>query len=102
MGQRRPRGGNGDPAGAPRGRGVPPPPRPAPPSLRGPVDGPPESVEDEVPRPDIADLATPEAGLEVGDPRMGQAPQVVRRGAGLARRADRLPLPEGVGPGFRP
>ena len=60
--------------------------------------GPPaERAEDQVPRPDVPDLATPEAGLEMGDPAGREAPQVVARGAGLARRADGLPLEQVVG-----
>ncbi len=65
---------------------------------RGLVDGPPDRVEDEVPRPDVPDLAAPEARLEMGDAARREAPQVVARGALLARRADRLPLEEVVRP----
>ena len=57
-----------------------------------------ERAEDQVPRPDVLDLATAEAGLEMGDAAGRQAPQVVARGARLTRRADGLPLEEVVGP----
>ena len=56
-----------------------------------------ERAEDQVPRPDVLDLATPEPGLEMGDPARREAPQVVARGTGLARRADGLPLEQVVG-----
>ena len=46
-----------------------------------------ERVEHEVPRPDVADLAAAEAGLEVRDPGVGEAPQVVRRRARLPSSA---------------
>ena len=67
-------------------------------SLRALVHLPAERIEDEVPRPDVADLAPTEAGLEMGDPASRQAPQVVARRALLARRSDRLPLEEVVRP----
>ena len=64
----------------------------------------PERVEHEVPRPDVADLATTEAGLEMGDAPGREAPQVVARRALLPGRPDRLPLEQVVGPalGTRP
>src|SRR6185369_2762877 len=66
--------------------------------LGRPVDLPPQRVEDEVPCPDVPHLAPTEAGLEVGDPAGREAPQVVARRPLLARRPDRLPLEEVVGP----
>src|SRR5262249_5531137 len=57
-----------------------------------------ESIERQVPGADIADLATPEPGLEVGDATGRQTPQVVARGALLARAADRFPLEQVVRP----
>ena len=45
----------------------------------------PERVEHEIPRADVADLAAAEPGLEVGDAAGREAPQVVARGALLAR-----------------
>ena len=60
------------------------------------VHRPTEPVEHEIPGADIADLSPAEAGLEMGDATCGQAPQVVRGRAGLARRADRLPLEQVV------
>ena len=74
-------------------------------SLGALVDLPAERIEDEVPGPDVADLSATEAGLEMGDPARGEAPQVVTCRALLARRPDRLPLEEvvrsGVAAGLR-
>ncbi len=50
---------------------------------------------------DVADLAAAEAGLEVRDPGVGEAPQVVRGRALLPRAADRLPLEQVVGAAVR-
>src|SRR5207247_681740 len=55
-------------------------------------------IEDQVPRPDVLDLAAAEPGLEMGDAAGREAPQGVRRGVLLSGRADRLPFQEVVRP----
>ena len=73
-------------------------PGPADPRLLGSVvDAPADRVQHQVPAPDVPDLAAAEPGLEVGDARVREPPQVVGRGAFLAGAPDRLPLEEVVG-----
>ncbi len=60
---------------------------------------PPNRVEHEVPRSDVADLAAAEPRLEVRDARRREAPQVVRRGADAPATSGSPPTSRGSWPG---